>query len=559
MTFAQLQLNDVNVDGGPTTVTIIEPTTVDGTFSVDPGNSFTYTPSATATATLSFQYILCRNTGQCDTATISIKVDDVNFAPVPAADAYTLDEDSTLVVTVPGLLANDTDQDGDLLRVEIVTPPASGTLILRPDGSFEYTPVANETGQVVFRYRVCDGSNACAEADVTLTITPVNDAPVGQPDEVAVTEDGTATGSVLTNDTDEEGDALTATVLTDASHGTLALNADGTFTYTPDLNFNGTDVVTYVVCDNGAPSRCDTTTITFNVSAGNDAPIAGDDAYTGTEDTEMVIAFNSGILGTDTDADGDPLSTALVTAPNHGTLTLAANGSFRYMPYENFNGLDTFIYRVCDPFGACDEAQVILRINAVNDRPVAGDDSITTDEDAAVILDPANPALLLVNDRDPDGDALTATPIGTLQHGTLVANPNGTYTYTPDPNFTGTDYIYYQLCDNGAPSLCDTAFVTITVRNLNDAPVARRDSFTVSEDLILSVPAPQGVLVNDNDPDGESIVTSVESATLFGRLTFNNDGAFTYQPNLNYNGVDSFTYRICDAGNFAPQPLYGLS
>ena len=140
---------------------------------------------------------------------------------------------------------------------------------------------------------------------------------------------------MLGNDTDVDGNPLTAAVVTPPTHGTLTLNANGSFTYTPALNYNGPDSFTYKANDGTADSN--TATVTITVAAANDAPVATDESYNATEDTPLMVAA-PGVLGNDTDVDGNALTAIVVTPPTHGTLTLNTDGSFTYTPARTTTG-----------------------------------------------------------------------------------------------------------------------------------------------------------------------------------------------------------------------------
>src|SRR6185295_3695322 len=151
-------------------------------------------------------------------------------------DAFTTAEDTTLTIPVAGVITNDTDVDGDTLTALLASTTTHGTLALNANGSFTYTPNANYNGPDSFTYRATDGQATSAVATVTLTITPVNDVRVANNDSYSLVKNTTLTipaGRVLTNDTDVDGDALTAVLVATTTHGTLALNPSGSFTYTP--------------------------------------------------------------------------------------------------------------------------------------------------------------------------------------------------------------------------------------------------------------------------------------------------------------------------------------
>ena len=198
------------------------------------------------------------------------------------------------------------------------------------------------------------------------------------------------------------------------------------------------------------------------VAGSNHPPTAVNDAYSTNEDTPLNQAA-SGVLGNDTDSDGDPLTAVKVTDPGHGTVTLNANGSFTYTPAANYYGSDSFTYKAND--GTTDSAvvTVTITVNAVNDAPVAptGGAAYSTNENA--VLDQAAPGVL-GNATDIDGNPLTAILVGNVSHGTLVLNADGSFTYTPVAGFTGSDSFTCKANDGTADSSVVT--VTITVNQL---------------------------------------------------------------------------------------------
>src|SRR5215211_2252122 len=292
-----------------------------------------------------------------------------NRAPTAAADAYSTAEDTHLTVAAPGVLGNDTDPDGDSLSAVVVSGPAHGSLNLNADGGFTYTPAANFNGTDTFTYRASDGTAQSNPATVTMTVTRVNDPPAATDDAYSTAEDTPRTvpaPGVLANDTDPDSSSLTAALVTGPGHGTLTLDGDGSFTYTPAANFNGTDSFTYRASDGTLDSGLATVTIT--ITAVNDTPVATNDAYTTDEDTALTVAA-PGVLGNDSDLDSSTLTAAVVTGPGHGTLTLNANGSFAYTPAANFNGTDTFTYHAGDGSLTSNLATVTITVTPVNDAP----------------------------------------------------------------------------------------------------------------------------------------------------------------------------------------------
>ncbi|HEX7811314.1 MAG TPA: Ig-like domain-containing protein, partial [Burkholderiales bacterium] len=419
-----------------------------------------------------------------------------------------------------------------------------GTVTLNADGSFDYTPDANYNGPDSFTYQVFDGFLYSNVATVSLTIDPVNDAPVALADSFAATEDTPLTVSpatgVLANDLDAEGTPLTAILVTGPQHGSLTLNADGSFTYTPAANFNGVDGFTYQASDGIDQSAV--VAVTLNVAAVNDAPVATPDSYTTAEDTPLVVAAAFGVLANDSDVEGDALSAVVVSGPAHGDLVLNPDGSFTYTPHANYNGPDSFTYRAGDGTDSSPPATVTLDVTPVNDTPVANNNSYAVDEDTTLTV--AAPGVI-GNDTDVDGDALASALVTGPANGVLAFNANGSFTYTPNLNFNGSDSFTYRVNDGAANS--NVATVGITVNPVNDAPVAVNDSYgDAVEDTPLVIPAIAGVLANDTDIDGGSLTAAVVTGPLHGSLTLNANGSFTYTPHANYNGADSFTYRAND-------------
>ncbi|HEY6169749.1 MAG TPA: Ig-like domain-containing protein, partial [Verrucomicrobiae bacterium] len=531
--------NDSDVDGDPLTAVLVNGP-AHGTLTLNTNGSFIYRPATNYNGPDSFTYKA--NDGLADSApvTVSITVNPVNDPPVAANDAYSVNEDTLLTVAAAGVLANDSDVDGDPLTAILVAAPAHGTLTLNTNGSFIYRPATNFNGTDTFTYKANDGAADSAPATVTITVFPVNDPPVAANDSYSTPEDTlltVAAPGVLANDSDLDGDPLTAILVGGPAHGTLTLATNGSFTYRPATNFNGTDSFTYKANDGALDSGV--ATVTIMVTPVNDAPVAANDSYTTAEDTLLAIA-TPGVLANDSDVDGDPLTAVLVSTTTNGTLTLNTNGSFTYRPNTNFNGLDRFTYTANDGLASSALATVMITVTPVNDPPVAANDAYSVNEDT--LLTVAAPGVL-ANDSDVDGDPLKALLVAAPAHGTLTLNTNGSLTYRPNTNFNGIDSFTYKANDGMADS--SVATVTITVNPVNDPPVAANDAYPVNEDTLLTVAAP-GVLANDTDADLNLLTAVLVSTTTNGTLTLNTNGSFTYRPNTNFNGTDSFTYKAND-------------
>jgi VCBS repeat-containing protein len=297
---------------------------------------------------------------------------------------------------------------------------------------------------------------------VLLNNTITNRAPVAADDAYTTAEDTALTVAapgVLGNDSDPDGDSLSAVAGSGPSHGTLTLNANGSFVYTPAANYNGSDSFTYRASDGTLTSNLATVTIT--ITAVNDAPVAADDAYTTAEDTALTVAA-PGVLGNDSDPDGDSLSAVAGSGPSHGTLTLNANGSFVYTPAANYNGSDSFTYRASDGTLTSNLATVTITITAVNDAPVvtvAAGGTCGIDDHSGTIN-------LTVGDVDNAATALTLSAASS--NPTLVPNRNiafagsgaaRTLTATSVAGRSGTAIVTITVSDGQA-----TGSVQVTVR-----------------------------------------------------------------------------------------------
>ncbi len=390
--------------------------------------------------------------------TLMISVTAINDAPVATNDNYGALSNSTMNVAASGVLANDSDVDSASLTAQLVAAPAHGTVSLQPDGSFSYTPTPGYTGNDSFTYNAFDGLLASNVATVAIKVTGANSAPVAVNDVFTTAEDATLTAAapgVLNNDTDADGDPLSVIGVTTTTHGTLSLNANGTFSYVPAPNFNGVDGFSYKVNDGTLNSNV--ANVVINVSPVNDAPVAVAESFNATEDTVLNIAA-PGVLANDTDVDGDVLSALVVTGPSHGTLTLGSTGSITYTPAANFNGADGFSYKAND--GSVDSNVVVVAISvaAVNDVPVANNDTFSTNQNTAFNVAARG---VLLNDTDADGDVLTSAVATAPTSGTLTLNADGSFRYTPNLNFTGTDTFTYRASDAVSASAIATVSVTV--------------------------------------------------------------------------------------------------
>jgi VCBS repeat-containing protein len=485
------------------------------------------------------------NSSAAETESFEIPA-NVNRAPLATADSYSTPQGQTLAVSVlDGVLANDSDPDQDALSADLAQSPSHGSVDLHSDGSFNYIPAVGFSGLDQFRYRASDGLVGSQEVVVTINVSAAaNLPPVPTADSYSIAEDAVlvvdAVLGVLSNDTDPDGGTLTVTLESGASHGTLALQPNGSFAYTPAADFNGSDQFSYRVSDGGETSE--PVIVTISVTPENDAPLAYADSYSTREGEALNIA-GAGLLANDSDIDQDLLSAELVQAPSNGSLDLHADGSFTYTPAVGFHGFDQFRYRATDGGVASSEVVVTVEVTPAENRPpVPATDSYSIAEDGLLAI--ATELGLLANDTDPDGDALLASLESPPSHGSLVLQPNGSFTYTPAADFNGFDQFQYRVGDADATS--EPVTVTIRVTAQNDAPIASSDHYSADEDETLHIPTAAGLLVNDRDIDNDSLNAVIVTAPSHGNVTLNPDGSFVYTPKGNFVGLDEFTYRASD-------------
>ncbi len=510
--------NDSDVDGDPLIVT--GATSPDGQVTINPDGTVTFTPDPDFNGTTTVTYTISDGNGGTATATVTLTVDPVNDPPVATPDIAQTDEDTPVIVSV---LDNDTDVDGDPLTITAASAP-NGTVVINADGTVTYTPDPNFNGTDTITYTVSDGNGGFATTTATVTVNPVNDVPVAVDDIVSTPEDAPVTIPVLGNDTDADGDPLTVTEAT-SPNGTLTINPDGTITFTPDPDFNGPTTITYTVSDGNGGTA--TATVTVDVTPVNDPPVVTPDVAATPEDTPVTLSP----LDNATDVDGDPLVISSASAPN-GTVTINPDGTITYTPDPNFNGTDVITYQVSDGNGGFTTATITVTVSPVNDSPVAANDIADTDEERPVVIP------VLANDVDLDGDPLTITNVSAA-NGTVVINPDGTITYTPNLDFFGTDTITYTISDgNGGTS---TATVAVTVRNVNEVPVdGDEEVFGIggAETII-------DVLANGSDPDGDPL--SVFTAKVdVGTVVINPDGTISHFAPAEFQGVATITYIVSD-------------
>ncbi|HDM8155352.1 TPA: tandem-95 repeat protein, partial [Vibrio harveyi] len=441
--------------------------------------------------------------------------------PVAEDDSVLTDEDASVSIDV---LANDQDADSDSLSIESATVPAEQGTVEIIDGKLIFTPAEDFNGEATVTYVVTDGA-LTDEATVTVTVNPVNDAPVAVDDTVTTDEDTAVTIDVLANDSDPENDQLTITnASVPAEQGTVAI-VDGKLVFTPAENFNGDATISYTISDG---QLTDDATVAVTVNPVNDAPVAVNDAVSTDEDTAVTID----VLANDSDPENDQLTITNASVPAEQGTVAIVDGKLVFTPAENFNGDATISYTISDG-QLTDDATVAVTVNPVNDAPVAVNDTVATDEDTAVTID------VLANDSDPENDQLTITNASVPAEQGTVTIVDGKLVFTPAENFNGDATISYTISDG---QLTDDATVAVTVNPVNDAPVAVNDTVATDEDTAVTI----DVLANDSDPENDQLtITNASVPAEQGTVTIV-DGKLVFTPAENFNGDATISYTISD-------------
>jgi len=578
-----------------------------------------YTPNAGYTGTDAFTYQICEAlpastcpvTPNCATASVNITV--VNQPPVAVNDGFNFPPCQSTKINLVG---NDTDPETGLLTVNIVTPPATGTLVNNNDGTVTYTPVTGTGSPITFTYTITDNGVApltSAPATVTLTlVSPVNGSPVAGNDvtdpqymgEIFYT-------SVLDNDSDPDNNPLTLPVITVAPlFGTATVLPNGLIEYIPNPGWYGSDILTYQVCDiinNPATcvqsnDICVTATVSYVILPPQNTTNAINDEHSTWQDVnvsnnvlinDLDMENDAQVLGGFFDKDAGIYNTSgtfNVYAEDGitlaGQITVSSNGDFTFDPASTFTGvvsLPYFINDVVSPTGSKptsgDTALLKITVNplpAIANSIIANNDEYATPLNTNVVSN-----VTAYNDFDPQGNTfsvtsytfdsdgngtqdgtgtlgsaiqiggISTTGIPTTNAGTLLLNADGTFTFNPKDDFTGSIDVVYTITD--ALGAVTTAVLHIDV--LPDTNGAANDSPFAGDDFKytnVNTPVSGNALSNDSDPNGHTIAATPQTTTIpgVGTLVLAANGAYTFTPAAGYTGPAAFPYTICD--NQAP-------
>lgn len=584
-----------------------------GVISLATDGTYTYTPANGFTGIDSITYEICdtASTANCDTATVYITVDSLpsftrNNAVIANNDHFITLKDSSISNTVIG---NDSDPEGDALTVSS-TPLENvnnGTLTLNSDGSFNYVPNSGFVGIDTFIYQVCDNGtpSKCDTAVAIIEIYPTdkagNEPPIALDDFATTNNITPVSGSLVINDYDLDSDSIVinTTQLSGPSNGTILINSDGTYTYTPNQGYIGPDQVLYEICDTATPKACAQATLYITVSGVPKVVtfIDKNSAYKDSTVTGEVLTNENGFgLSLEvTSIDGTAVSPSgtTVTTSQGGSLTINASGSYSYTPANGFIGTDSMEYTTCNDYitPICKVEYLIIDVIGVPDPTIPGGNGIIGVPDKMITWGDTVSINLLSNDFDPEWDSLLFSGVkdplnpGTLINpGSITTIPGKTYggtpvsdagdlnvaedgkvEFIPTPGFTGRIELHYEVCDTVTPPACTIELLEIevldsagSVLDLSDNPPVAGEDFAATD---KNTPVSGNYFGNDydlNNPDAITVngslvnpagsKTSIQTLTTknSGTIILNSDGSFDYTPATGFVGNDEVIYEICD-------------
>jgi VCBS repeat-containing protein len=487
------------------------------------GSEVIYTDTAATDSTIAISVSDNGNTGSGDPLVTSLGTVEITLDTVPVAADGVFDgqEDGQIADTLPG-----SDPDGDPLTFELLSDqrPENGTVTIDEDGVFVYTPYSDFVGTDSFGYRV-SGGGASDTGVITLNIGATNEGgPVVFGETVRVQEDAETIGTL--NAFSADGEVLSFELSPDGAptKGTVTVDPDGRYVYSPFADENGTDFFRFIVRTASGES---TGQAIITIAPVQDAPVAVPLSSATNEDVVL-----DGQL-TASDIDGEVLTYASVEggAPEFGSVTILETGAYTYTPNPNFFGEDRFSFSVTDGIDTV-TSQVTVTVAPVNDAPEIAGDAFEVTEDGSVTRS--------VTVSDIDGDPLVIDLGVAPTLGAVTINPDNSYTYTPFENANGSDSFTLTVFDGTETTSAD---VSVTILSVNDAPTAIDDAVTLREDQSVTL----SLADNDVDVDtGDLLTVTAVGLAQNGTAILQTDGTVLYTPTQDFYGVDTFTYTLSD-------------
>ncbi|TKF76781.1 tandem-95 repeat protein, partial [Vibrio kanaloae] len=546
----QLLAGTTDIDGDGLSVESVNYEGTDGVFTDNGDGTYTFAPNENFNGNIDLTYDVSDGTDVVS-ANIDVQVVPINDVPVAGTTAYSVEEDGSITLSDAQLLANSSDVEGEVFVSDVSYSGTDGVFTDNGDGTYTFAPNENFNGDISLDVSVMDEDGATAETTAGIDVIAVNDLPVAGSTTYSVDEDNVITvneAQLLANSSDIEGDVSVSDVSYSGADGIFTDNGDGTYSFAPNENFNGNVSLDVTVADeDGATAQ---TTAGIEVIAVNDAPVAGNVAYSVDEDGSITLSQEQ-LLANASDVDGDALTASNLSAGDNATVTANDGGSFTITPDADFNGDIDLSFDLSDGTETV-VATADLTVNPVNDIAVVEDVAYTIEEDGSLTFTDEQ---LLAGASDVDGDELSVADVSyTGAEGVFTDNGDGTYTFAPNENFNGDVSLDFSVSD-GTETV--DANIDVTVTDVNDAPVAGATSYQMNEDGTITI-SPEQLIANSSDVDGEVSLDSVSYSGADGILVQNEDGSVTFAPNENFNGDINLDVTVIDDDGATAQTTAGI-
>jgi len=500
-------------------------------------NAVDYRPFENSIQADAFTFLVSDGQTSSFAAVANIIVVPANDPPSAFAQSFSTPEDTSLAITLTG-----SDLENDPLTFEVTNPPANGTLEGVAPNLF-YIPSEDFDERDTFAFVVNDGEFDSEPATIEIEVQPVNDAPIADPIELSLEEDGSTVVLLVASDIESDPEDLSFQIESLPSNGELELNGSAlslagitvlpsdSLVYQPDADFAESDTFSYSASDGEAVSN--TETVYLTIIPVNDPPFVEARSVELFEDESVTIQLEG------SDIDGDPLIFEIVTDPTAGAIS-GSSPEFIYTPSPNVSGVDRIEYRAFDGELYSETEEYEFVILPVNDAPFAEPITLSTPEDSEL----SGHLLAVDAEGDPMSFALETPPA----FGTASIEANGAFTYMPDANHNGPDLFTFTVSD-GTQTV--SSGVVLTVEPVNDAPTAFPLALSVAENesvlLTLSGADVDGDLISFTIPTEPSSGTlSIDGVAIETYPAILSSGSLTYTPTGESGSTDLFTYYASD-------------
>lgn len=522
-----VSLNDAGLDDLPVKYRL-KKNANGGNLVLNSDGTFEYTPRAGYNWQQDFFVYQVRDVhGDQDEGYVFLKVQIPDYQPDAVDDKY-VTNDGKLYGKVSN---NDLHISDAPVTYSIVNNVSTGSLLLQDDGSFQYIAPENFNGTIDFSYKVMDADGDYDQANVYITIGSIASDLTAYDESITMYSNSTYNGdlSPKINSTT----SLSFKITNDAKFGTVSLTSRGTYAYTPNDGFSGSDSFTYRVTDANGNFDDGTVSISVTVKKTDSKPSTRDDFYT--MDTGTSYAGN--VSDNDSGLEDQPVVYELIRNVNGGSMTLNEDGSFTYVPRSDYNNKQDYgKYKVTDADGDYEIGVIYIKVCISDHLPLAKNDNYKVEKDLSLSND------ISKNDSGLEDGPVKFTITKNVSSGTLSFNQDGTFKYVPNSGFIGKDQFSYLITDADGDNSDAVVYIEVINPVADYKPVATNDNLSLEQDTYLS----GNVTLNDSGLEDTPITSTITKNASNGQLSLSKDGSFTYYPNPGYSGQDQFTYRITD-------------